>query len=354
MTIAVFLVSFTSPFSQLWADEEKNAPPPASSRSGSGADVEAGKAIYFKRCVYCHGEQGKGDGFSTDFLRPRPRDFTRGLYKYRTTALKALPTDEDLFKVVTDGLPGTGMPAWSTVLSEQDRRDVIAFIKTFSDRFKSETAPKPLAVGKEPAPNAEMIAKGEKLFHSKATCFMCHGQAGRGDGPLAPTLKDDWGDPISPRNLTKTWQYRGGQSATDIFTRISTGINGTPMPSFAEQLTEEERWQVVQYVKSIQKQNPDVQPVVLKGVRIDGPLPTEPDDPKWGEAPLIRYPLVGQVIREPRMFKPSITDIEVKALYNDKELALLLAWDDPTQTQPNPAGGVFEDAVAVQFPTALT
>src|SRR2546427_11977664 len=82
-------------------------------------DANAGKAVYERKCLLCHGEKGDGKGPAAELLDPKPRDFTSGIYKIRTTATKA-PTDQDLFRVVSEGMPGTSMPAWA-VLSEKDR-----------------------------------------------------------------------------------------------------------------------------------------------------------------------------------------------------------------------------------------
>jgi hypothetical protein len=72
--------------------------------------VEHGKEIYLKNCAACHGEKGDGKGICSAFLLPQPRDFTHAQYRLRSTATGSLPTDEDLFRVVSLGLAGTPMP----------------------------------------------------------------------------------------------------------------------------------------------------------------------------------------------------------------------------------------------------
>ena len=106
-------------------------PRPAAAQSG---DVALGKAVYEKRCAGCHGEGGKGDGPAAELLLPRPRDFTAGKYKIRTTA-GALASDQDLLRIVTDGMPGTSMPPWRA-LPEKERTAVVAYIKTFAEAYK--------------------------------------------------------------------------------------------------------------------------------------------------------------------------------------------------------------------------
>ena len=74
-------------------------------------DPAQGKVIYEKKCALCHGEKGDGNGPSASLLDPRPRDFTKGKYKIRTSASGRLPTDADLFRIISEGMPGTSMPA---------------------------------------------------------------------------------------------------------------------------------------------------------------------------------------------------------------------------------------------------
>src|SRR4051812_41354316 len=88
-----------------------------------------GKAIYDARCIECHGESGRGDGPSAGYLSPRPRDFTTGRYKIRSTETGSVPTDEDLIQSVQQGLYGTAMPGWARILSETEIRDVVTYLK---------------------------------------------------------------------------------------------------------------------------------------------------------------------------------------------------------------------------------
>src|SRR3989442_14923249 len=97
--------------------------PPAgngSARPPQQDDVTAGKQVYQTRCQYCHGEQGKGDGPGAAVMYPRPRDFTTGAFKIRTTDFGEAPTDADLTKIISDGMPGSTMPAWRSVLKDSE------------------------------------------------------------------------------------------------------------------------------------------------------------------------------------------------------------------------------------------
>ena len=82
--------------------------------------VERGKAIYFQRCSFCHGLLGDGNGPAADFMDPRPRDFTLGTFKFRTTQSGELPLDEDLFRTVSRGLSGTGMQPFEISIEGTD------------------------------------------------------------------------------------------------------------------------------------------------------------------------------------------------------------------------------------------
>src|SRR5262245_35945328 len=108
------------------------APSPSFAQQG---DANAGKVLYERKCAGCHGVKGDGKGPAAELLRPAPRDFTSGIYKIRSTVNK-IPTDKDIFEVLTYGMPGTSMPPWS-VLPEKDRWNLVAYVKTFAaDKFK--------------------------------------------------------------------------------------------------------------------------------------------------------------------------------------------------------------------------
>lgn len=297
---------------------------------------EAGKQIYMKRCMPCHGINGDGNGPAADTLNPRPRDFTRGLFKLRTTAWKDAPTEADHFRTVSRGIPGTAMPAFARILSEQERWQVTYFERTFfADKFPPDQQPKEISIPNEPADSADSVAKGKSFFQEKLVCWTCHGREGRGDGPLSMSIRDDWGNPIRPRNLTKNWQYKGGNSTKDIFTRITTGLNGTPMSAdFAKSLSDEDRWHLAHYVKSLQRPI-KLGDVVLKSKLVKNDIVLNPDDPMWNQAEALDIPLSGQVHVPPRNENPSVDLVTVRSLFNNKEIGFLLEWDDRTKDIKN-------------------
>jgi cytochrome c oxidase cbb3-type subunit I/II len=181
------------------------------------------------------------------------------VFKFRLTPSGSLPDDGDLLRTITRGVRGTAMPTWHE-LPEKDRLGVIQYIKyqLAADRSKPdkpyfyfvEEPPKaPIYTGEPPPPSKEMVAHGKEVW-KQATCWECHGDGGKGDGQKAPGLKDDFGFPIPPANLT-TGQFKSGPGVKDIFRTMSTGLSGTPMPSFSDTLSQNDRWALSYYVLSL-------------------------------------------------------------------------------------------------------
>jgi len=302
-------------------------------------DTAAGKTVYTKWCAGCHGDDGKGDGEGARHMIPPPRDFTgNALYQIRSTASGDLPTDADLLRSIDEGLPGTAMPAWKTRLSDRQRRDVLVYIKAFSTAFSDTTLrPKPLAFSGAPGggTSAEALRVGRQ-FYDSIGCRKCHGDLGRGDGPSAPTLKDDAQHPIFAANLHENWRFNGGGTVEDIYHRLRTGLDGTPMPSFSDLveskfLTDEQLWRVAQYVRSLSpKETPVVRDVVH--APLTKTLPHAPDDSSWTSVDVYWFPLVGQIIRKERWFAPAVTGVWVKAVHTADSIALRVVWDDRSQS----------------------
>ena len=336
-------------------------------------NVAAGKQIYRDSCWYCHGKVGDGNGPAADFLDPRPRDFTAGMYKIRTTKTGELPTDEDLFRIISKGIPGTAMPRWELTLSEEERWKVLQYIKTFAVEFADPEYDPYIAVVEIPPKvesSPESIVKGRKIFE-KNKCFECHGLEGKGDGREG--LEDGWGFPVRVRNLTRGSNIKGGKNPEDIVYRFTTGINGTPMPSFAKNISGEERWHLANYIASIASTEYS-EGVILKAVKIEQAVPTDADAEIWNTLPQLRIPLAGQVIAKPRWQNHAIDMVQVRAVFNEEEISFLLEWDDPFKDTTHDAGqeihefentyvmavdeiprerDVFRDSVALQFPVKL-
>ncbi len=215
----------------------------------SSFDIKKVKEIYEVKCALCHGFSGEGNGPAANYLFPKPRDFVLGVYKFRTTESGELPTDEDLFKVIKKGVPDTEMPGWY-FLGDDEIRHLVDFIKTFSEDFAEEEKPQPIKVGKGIPITPESIKTGKEVYN-KVKCWECHGKEGLGDGPKSDELKDDLENKIIPNNLTFKWTYKVGSTPRDIYITFSTGLNGTPMPSYIDSLSEKERWHLANYVSSL-------------------------------------------------------------------------------------------------------
>ncbi len=339
-------------------------------------DGGAGAQIYDRWCAGCHGVEGDGNGPAAAWMLPRPRDFTGATYQIRTTESGALPTDEDILRVIDEGMPGTSMPGWEEVLSRRERRALVEYVKSFSPFFEDET-PEPLEFGRAPRASDEVLAQGREAYET-AECVRCHGDAGRGDGPSARTLEDDWDQPVRAVDLTRNWAFDGGGSVEDIYRRLRTGLDGTPMPSQVELLqagvlSEEDLWALAHYVRSLSPERaPRVREVIAVGrVGEDEELPTSPSDERWEEADRFYVPMVGQIIVEPRWFAPRVEDVWVQGLHDGEDVALRISWTDPSRSpdprwaaewrprvvaamepvegEPVPEGPI-PDALDVQFP----
>jgi mono/diheme cytochrome c family protein len=141
------------------------------------------------------------------------------------------------------------MPSWKPLL-RQERVDLIAYIKTFSSAFQEEKPGAPVEVPKEPPTSADSIQRGAQLFQSM-NCWSCHGKDGRGHGPSAAGLTDSKGNPITPFDFTSGPRFKCGNTDQDMFRDLVTGLDGTPMPSFASAMTADQRWDVVHYIRSL-------------------------------------------------------------------------------------------------------
>jgi cytochrome c len=294
---------------------------------GTEAQRESGKQLYLKYCSQCHNENGDGEGYAAPHLRPRPRNFTTGKFKIRTTPSGALPTHQDLVNVIRRGMPYTSMPAWPD-LSDQQVSDIAYFITSFSSDFSSpENAPQPVQLPNAPGATTESAELGKKLYEETG-CVKCHGTLGRGDGPSAPTLKDDWGYPIRAANLAQRWTFRGGSSREDIFRTMSTGFNGTPMPTFLDALTPEQRWAITDFIVSLSEAEGPGYSNLVVAKHVQDPIDVAKGAASFASAPAVRFPIVGQIMEPGRAFHPPAASVTVQAIYDAESIALLVRWHD--------------------------
>lgn len=233
--------------------------------------VARGALVFRQMCAVCHGESGDGAGPLSPSLQPKPRDFTAGKYKFRTTLPTSIPTDLDIFTTITRGVPGTSMPAFSA-LPREDRWALTHFVKTLSKKFV-DSKPEPIPIEPPPEVTPELIEMGRTLY-VEAGCNLCHGDMGRGNGPSAATLKDDWGNPLRPFNFASGRPLKGGSGREAVYRAVMTGLQGTPMPGFGDSLEPQQGWALASYVQTFFGQAP--QPFAVKGdvtfVRSDAAL----------------------------------------------------------------------------------
>jgi cytochrome c oxidase cbb3-type subunit I/II len=235
--------------------------------------ISHGKEVYERRCLGCHGVTGDGNGPAATFLfNQRPRNFNAAVFKFRLTK-EPLPTDGDLLRTITRGVRGTAMPAWYE-LPLNDRLAVIQYIKYVLavDRsdpanpyafFVEEPPSAPLYIGRPPTPSQQILDRGKEVWQV-AKCWECHGQGGKGDGEKAAGLKDDLGFAIVPADLT-SGQFKSGPAVEDIFRTMTTGLSGTPMPSYRDAFPDEDRWALSYYVLSLSAYK---DPLTLEAVTI--------------------------------------------------------------------------------------
>ncbi len=245
-------------------------------------DLARGQAVYQERCVQCHGVSGDGDGPSAKPLYPRPRDYRQGIFKFTSTPYGFRPLRDDLVRTVKQGIRGTSMPAFH-LLPESDIQSVIDYVLMLTRRgelerqlislaesedavdeelVNDESVPMVLTRWAEAEPaevlpatpqprfTTEHVTRGKQAFLTKG-CSKCHGDDGRGQ-TADNRGTDAWGFQTRAADLT-SGMLHGGHRPLDIYRRIYNGINGTPMPSFANALKEEPDtvWDLVAYVLAV-------------------------------------------------------------------------------------------------------
>lgn len=249
---------------------------PQEARAGRDAGrvlLRQGEEVYRLYCTGCHGEKGDGNGPAAPFLDPRPRDFTRGLFKFASVPAGGLPRDDDLMRTLVRGLPGSSMPSWQ-LLPEGDRRAVIAHLKTFSPAWSERAPGAPIAVSEDPFdardPDSvrEAVSRGEVVYHVLATCWQCHAayatradidrmaaseetEVDLRDGADRPVaIEDVWGADLLPTEFSAR-RLKNGSSVPDLYRTIAAGIGGTAMPTWKDALEEKDLWALSYYVKSL-------------------------------------------------------------------------------------------------------
>ncbi len=325
------------------------------------ASQPPGRVVYERHCAACHGVTGDGNGPAAVWLYPKPRNFSAGQFKIKSTPGQSLPTDDDLFQSVTRGLPGSSMPSFA-YLTVRERGDVVQYVKHltaftddagklvnhFAKAAANGTVAKSVEVPAEPAAGVQELALGREVY-KRMGCALCHGEAGAGDGPQVPTLKDSSGLPVRPRDFN-TGLFRGGHTGHDLYLRIHNGLPGTPMIPYGEDLLKpEERWALVHFVQSLRRTDVAINDLLApedSGIRVQRVkrLPSAPMDPAWESIDPVRVPL-NPLWPEPNQ----IYAVAISAVSDGKKLAVLLQWRDELPQTSAIRVQDFQDGAALQF-----
>ncbi len=308
---------------------------------GQETKVSEGRILYQRHCAACHGANGRGDGPMSKFIYPSPTNLTKGVFKFRSTPTGTLPTDDDLKRVISEGIQSTPMFGMKGILTESEIDALVAYIKTLSPSFQEGDKGEPIKVNPMP-PSPELVSEGRKLYFELG-CDSCHGKSGQGDGPAAKSLQDEKGRPIRILSFADAHNFKAGFSPTDIYRTIMTGLDGSPMPSFAEMLSEREGWALAYFVHSLiqnkvaPKRFGDQIPVS----RLNK-LPLKPDDASWKSVPVVNLALqpTWDRVRSPEF-------LQVQLATDGQNLVLRLQWSDEKRDVSTKGQS---DAVFVQLP----
>lgn len=193
--------------------------------------VQRGREVYDKYCVGCHGDYGDGRGPAAERLITPPRDFRRGIYKFRSTDSGSLPMETDLYRTITRGLSGVSMPGFP-LMPHRDKLAVIEYLKTFYPHWERDRGDRVIVhVPRAPGDLGDdaRIARG-RIVYVDMQCGQCHGIDGRGTGATRTLYEDAWGNEQKPYDFTRG-SLKGGDSPRDIYRTFHTGLRSI-MPSY--------------------------------------------------------------------------------------------------------------------------
>lgn len=325
-----------------------------------------GKSIFEKQCAVCHGTRGAGDGKAAYLLYPKPRDFTRNEFRLISTN-QMLATDEDLFKTLTRGMPGSSMPSWEHLSPEE--RWALAYYVRFLAEYPSfvksgkikenETeisweilnemiqkeipSEARIEVPQELQADTAGIERGKELFLK--ACASCHGPLGKGDGQQM--MKDSLGYPLKPRDLT-AGIFKGESTSEALYHRIVAGLPGSPMPSYSKALTQEQIWDLIHYVRTLPEPGAEersrLRRVKITASQSQRDLELDPLSEVWSNVKPVFVPLTPLWWRNDR-----VEGVEVRALYDQDQLMVKLSWQDQTQDLSTLRPQSFSDGASLQF-----
>ena len=320
-----------------------------STGSDGGGAAADGALLYERYCVACHGVAGDGNGPAAYLLFPKPRNFQRGEFKLRSTRQGSPPTDADLVRTVTEGIPGTSMFAFGDLLSGDQVGALVAHVKSLSPALAGASPASEdqlLSIAAPPEPSAQLVAIGRQTY-ADFRCAQCHGPEGRGDGPSAPELRDSEGNPFPAADFTYGI-YKSGGNPEGLYRVFLTGMAGTPMPSYESAFTSDDQaWGLVYYLFSLADERPptrsDRGPLVAAVFATPDPL-ADPWASAWDRLEPHR------VVLRPLWFRNDFTPTaQIRAGIHGDRLALMVEWRDASHDAAALATEGFSDGAALQL-----
>jgi len=356
--------------------ESPSAPPHSSSGQGASDSavvdpsqtptlLERGRQLFATQCAICHGETGDGAGKFAYLMNPRPRNLKSGKFKLATTE-NQVPSDEDLMRTISRGMPGSAMPPWGH-LPIADLQALVAFIRQIhadavraeltaeADRGEIEPSEIDALLADRISPGASIVVPPEpklddlRWFNGRRVyleaCASCHGPDGH---PLPEAVKfDDEGYPDPPRSFVNGI-FKGGMDGPALYCRILKGMRGTPMPAYEGNYSSDDTWDLIHYVQSLARSGSQdraqLRQSTITAARIIGSLPAGPEDTTWDQARPAYVALTPLWWNDER-----VEGLVAQAMHNSEELAIRLTWLDATQDDRAVRVAEFRDAIAIQF-----
>jgi mono/diheme cytochrome c family protein len=245
--------------------------------------LNVGRVAYLQYCRACHGDKGEGDGPSAPGLRPPPRNFTQGEFKFAGVLEQKLPRDEDLRRIITKELHGTAMLGWQ--VPDRELNAIIQYIKTLSDAWKDDDAVgEPVVAAPDPwgpASEREAIARGKLVYHGFAQCLNCHpayatrqevdaasrALSGRPQTDFRPAMflpemkqsdykSGDYQVQLLPPDflINPVRSIQPGTELEDLYRILVAGVTGAAMPAWDPEVLPEktsDMWALAYYVRSL-------------------------------------------------------------------------------------------------------
>lgn len=337
----------------------------AAAAVGEAAQLQQTKELYARHCGACHGQNGDGKGVAARYLFPKPRNFRAGQFRLISTT-NTVPTQDDIVAVLKRGMPGSAMPPWPALASDdlqrladyvmQFRREAIREQEkalAAADQYEMPaeelneivagmTTPGPLQeVPQIGEPDAESIARGKTLYMK--SCASCHGKEGKGDGQ--EKMVDAQGLPTRPRDLTQGI-FKGSPDPASVYRRILIGMPGSPMPA-TRQAAPEEIVDLVHFILSLSDEETREETVLNRETIVAqhaAEIPASPTSPAWDDAAPVQLRLT------PLWWRDDFAHhLDVQAMHDGRSIALRISWSDDEANADDARTESFADAVAVEL-----